>query len=179
MPKRNKNKKSHKNKSRHSSSHKDTSSRNNTSSHGMSKSQQSTLYYILGAFVLILAFSAFFIYLPQIRSKFGFTDSTTVDPATLRGHRARLRRLYEKYNPNKLDEIDDILLKYRGKEKELFKKLYNKYVKPNKKVRAKKREEDREKKRRKRGGIDDDDIIPNDETEEEAAARRRRKKRKK
>eukprot|EP00483_Globobulimina_turgida_P008069 UN08085 len=120
--------------------------------------------------MVIFLFCAFFIYLPKIRTMFGFAD-TSIDPATLRGYRARLRRLYEKYNPNKLDEIDDILLKYRGREKQLFKKLHKKYVKPN----IKKRKVDREKRKRKRAALNDD-IIPENETEEETAARRRRKK---
>merc|ERR1712154_693061 len=116
----------------------------------------------------IFLFCAFFIYLPQIRAIFGFADNS-IDPAKLRGYRARLNKLYGKYNPNKLDEIDEILLKYRGREKELFKKLHLKYVKPNKKVKDKERKE----RRRRRGN---DDIIPENETEEEAAIRRRRKK---
>merc|ERR1712173_585463 len=92
-----------------------------------------------------------------------------IDPAKLRGYRARLNKLYSKYNPNKLDEIDEILLKYRGREKELFKKLHLKYVKTNKKVKEKERNERRSTRR-------NDDIIPENETEEEAAIRRRRKK---
>lgn len=166
MPKRSGKKRSHnKSKSRN------TSNNSSSSSHGISKSQQSTLYYFTGAFCLIFLFCAFFIYLPQMRAIFGFAD-TSIDPAKLRGYRARLNKLYSKYNPNKLDEIDDILLKYRGREKELFKKLHLKYVKPNKKV----RDEQRKEKRRKRKFGDDDDVIPENETEEEAAIRRRKKK---
>eukprot|EP01083_Nonionella_stella_P173894 601205_1 len=171
MPKRKK--KAHKSKSRHSH----TASSPKKASYAIPKNQQSTLYYFGAAFALIFLFCAFFIYLPTIRSALGFANKS-IDPAALRGHRARLRRLYEKYNPNKLDEMEDILEKYRGREKELFKKLHKKYVKPNKKVREKERKERREKKRRRRAGIEDedDDRIPNDETDEEAAARRRRKK---
>eukprot|EP00484_Ammonia_sp_Unknown_P020704 CAMPEP_0197022986 /NCGR_PEP_ID=MMETSP1384-20130603/3778_1 /TAXON_ID=29189 /ORGANISM="Ammonia sp." /LENGTH=238 /DNA_ID=CAMNT_0042451119 /DNA_START=24 /DNA_END=740 /DNA_ORIENTATION=+ len=144
-------------------------------SYGSSRSQQSTFYYIAGAFAFMFLFAAFFIYLPSIRRAFGFAD-TSVDPAVLRGHRTRLKKLYEKYNPNKLDEIDEILEKYRGREKELFKAMHKKYVKPNRKIRDKGREEERARKRRQRMGLTDDDIIPDDETEEEAAQRRRRKK---
>ena len=140
----------------------------------LSKSQQSTLYYFAGAFALIFLFCAFFIYLPTIRRSLGFADNS-VDPAVLRGYRARLRKIYERYNPNKLDEIEDILVKYRGREKELFKALHKKYVIPNRKVKDKRDKERKEKKRKKRR-MEDDDYIPDDETEEEAAARRRRKK---
>merc|ERR1712013_113480 len=139
-----------------------------------SKSQKSTLYYLLGAFALVFAFCAFFIYLPQIRSALGL--SASVDPATLRGYRARLKRLYSKYNPSKLDDIDSTLEKWRGREKALFKALHKKYVKPNKKVKDGERQRKREERRKRKLGIDPDDEIPEGETEEEAAKRRRRRK---
>jgi len=180
MPKRKQKKGSHKNKSRNNPQQNESSRKQGQSqSYGISKSQQSTVYYFLGGFALIFLFCAFFIYLPQLRAMLGFADKNYVDPATMRGYRTRLKRLYEKYNPNKLDSMEEILLKYRGREKELFKKLHQKYVRPNKKVRDKKRREKREKKRRQRAGLDDDDlddINRDDETEEEAAIRRRRKK---
>jgi cyclophilin family peptidyl-prolyl cis-trans isomerase len=42
-------------------------------------------------------------------------------------HRERLVAFYEKYNPSKLDTVDATLLKYQGKEEEMFRKLEQKY----------------------------------------------------
>merc|ERR1712173_322568 len=96
-----------------------------------------------------------------------------IDPAKLRGYRARLNKLYSKYNPNKLDEIDEILLKYRGREKELFKKLHLKYVKPNKKVKEKERQRRKEKRKKDRNG---EDYYDDDEFDEDGKRRNKYKK---
>ena len=42
-------------------------------------------------------------------------------------YRARLVRFYEKYAPDKLDGVDDLLAKSKGKEEKLFAKLVEKY----------------------------------------------------
>ena len=42
-------------------------------------------------------------------------------------HRQRLLDFYERYNPEKLGEIDTILAKFKGREDTLFKKLKEKY----------------------------------------------------
>eukprot|EP00485_Elphidium_margaritaceum_P002824 CAMPEP_0202700588 /NCGR_PEP_ID=MMETSP1385-20130828/13766_1 /ASSEMBLY_ACC=CAM_ASM_000861 /TAXON_ID=933848 /ORGANISM="Elphidium margaritaceum" /LENGTH=237 /DNA_ID=CAMNT_0049357805 /DNA_START=55 /DNA_END=768 /DNA_ORIENTATION=- len=169
MPKR---KAQHK---RSSGGHKPSKSSSTSSAHvghdQSTSSSKSTIYYIAGAIAMVALFAAFFIYLPSIRRTFGFQD-TSIDPAMLRGYRARLRKFYEKYNPEKLDEIDDILEKYRGKEKTLFRVLRNKYEKERKKA----DKERQRKKDRQRRGVDNDDYIPENESEEEAALRRRSKK---
>lgn len=48
-------------------------------------------------------------------------------PVEEKNHRDRLVAFYNKYNPDKLSEIDTILEKFKGKEASLFKKLKNKY----------------------------------------------------
>jgi cyclophilin family peptidyl-prolyl cis-trans isomerase len=52
--------------------------------------------------------------------------STTTDTGT--SHRDRLLDFYKKYNPGKIDSVDETLASYRGKEDSLFLKLENKYV---------------------------------------------------
>lgn len=42
-------------------------------------------------------------------------------------NRSRLHAFYSKYNPEKIDEIDTVLLKYKGKEDTLFQALIRKY----------------------------------------------------
>ena len=133
--------------------------------------------YLVCALVLVFLFSAFFIFLDPIRRQFGLSSRNDIDPASYRYHRSRLQRLYEKYNPSKLDEIDSILEKWRGKEKQLFKTLHNKYVKPNKAKKEKEKKQkqkDRESKRYDKEGNEIPDY--NNETPEQASARRRREK---
>jgi cyclophilin family peptidyl-prolyl cis-trans isomerase len=43
-------------------------------------------------------------------------------------YRDRLSEFYKQYNPSKLDTVDATLLKFQGKEEELFEKLDKKYV---------------------------------------------------
>ena len=106
--------------------------------------------YLICILLLIFLFSSFFIFLDPIRRQLGFSSSSDIDPSKLRGYRTRLRKLYEKYNPDKLSEIDDILLKWRGKEKELFKILHHKYVKKNKEQKEKERKERKERKKKEK-----------------------------
>ena len=44
-------------------------------------------------------------------------------------HKDRLIEFYKKYNPDKLDKVDDTLASFKGKEDVLFRKLEDKYVK--------------------------------------------------
>jgi cyclophilin family peptidyl-prolyl cis-trans isomerase len=46
-------------------------------------------------------------------------------------YKTRLIKFYEKYNPSKIDTVDSTLIKYIGKEEEMFRKLESKYVKPS------------------------------------------------
>jgi hypothetical protein len=39
--------------------------------------------------------------------------------------------IYKEHNPSKLSEVDTLLAKYSGREKELINRLVAKYVKPN------------------------------------------------
>jgi cyclophilin family peptidyl-prolyl cis-trans isomerase len=69
---------------------------------------------------------------PPISTK----DPTPFDTSTKKifndtdgNYRTRLMEFYKKYNPSKLDTIDETLQKYTGKEEELFQKLATKYAK--------------------------------------------------
>ncbi|CAB9525509.1 cis-trans isomerase [Seminavis robusta] len=44
-------------------------------------------------------------------------------------HRKRLIDFYQQYNPSKLDTVEETLVKFQGKETELFEKLKKKYIK--------------------------------------------------
>ena len=79
----------------------------------------------------------------------------------VKAYRTRLQRFYEKYNPEKLNEIDETLDKWKGKEKKLFNALHKKY-------KGKKRKDKKKKGRKSR----------DEETEEEAGIRRREEKEK-
>jgi hypothetical protein len=52
------------------------------------------------------------------------TSSSTVKTETLK---EKIRDFYRQYNPTKLDSVDEILLKYQGKEEMLLKKLHKQY----------------------------------------------------
>jgi cyclophilin family peptidyl-prolyl cis-trans isomerase len=54
-------------------------------------------------------------------------DGDSAKPST---HRQRLIEFYEKYNREKLNSVDSTLEKFKGKEGEMFAKLYKKYVNP-------------------------------------------------
>merc|ERR550534_801846 len=59
----------------------------------------------------------------------------------MRGYRSRLRRFYEKHKPEDIDKVEETLEKW--KEKQLFKKLHEKYVKPKKDAEKKRKEEEK------------------------------------
>jgi hypothetical protein len=61
---------------------------------------------------------------------FGGAGDSTSDDAPINDvdYKAQLIDFYKKYNPEKLDTVDSTLAKYRGKEKELFQKLQEKYT---------------------------------------------------
>ena len=181
-----KNKKKKKNKHRSNNSggggNNNNNNNNNTSRSSLlqlfsSKDKKPVTYLLLFLFLFLL-FGSFFIFLDPIRSKLGFGSSSShdIDPAKLRHYRARLKSLYQKYNESKLDEIDDILLKWRGKEDILLKQVRKKYATPKNKE---KRQREKENKNKNRKRYDSDgNYIPdyNNETPEEASARRRKEK---
>eukprot|EP00947_MAST-08B_sp_MAST-8B-sp1_P003660 g3660.t1 len=49
-------------------------------------------------------------------------------------YREQLEALYEVHNPDKLDTIDALLKKYKGKERSLIRKVKKKYAKKKKKT---------------------------------------------
>jgi peptidylprolyl isomerase len=61
---------------------------------------------------------------------FGGAGDSTSDDAPINDvdYKAQLIDFYKKYNPEKLDTVDSTLAKYKGKEKELFQKLQEKYT---------------------------------------------------
>ena len=62
-----------------------------------------------------------------------FSSTTSTDPSVIKPqdtYRQRLIEFYQKYNPEKLNSVDDTLEKFKGKEEEMFTKLYSKYVHP-------------------------------------------------
>ena len=174
MPRNKKGKKKGKHKSNTSRGHSSKSSQKSSFSRffDFSSKDRKPVTYLLWFLLLFFIFGTFFVFLEPIRAKLGF-GSNDISPSKLRHYRARLKNLYEKYNPSKLDEIDSILEKWRGKEKQLFKQLHKKYVKPNKEKREKEREKNKNRKR-----DSDGNYIPdyNNETPEEASARRRKEK---
>jgi len=157
-----------------------------------SKQLSQTLKYLGIFLVVVIIFSSVIVYQKQIRKFFGIKNAPKpVDEATLRGYHTRLRKLYEKYAPEKLDEgldLDDVLAKWRGKEKQLFKTLHEKYVKPAKAEEKRRKEEEknlspeermrrqkeREREKRRKERREERDI--DDEEELEALKKKKKKK---
>jgi len=67
-------------------------------------------------------------------AKVSSPKSGPVRPAVMsqpvRSHKAVLLEYFTKVNPSKMGNIDKLLWSYKGKEKELYKKLEQKYGQP-------------------------------------------------
>ena len=56
------------------------------------------------------------------------TFSTAIAPSIFSiDYKSKLTKFYDEYNPSKVSTVDSTLEKYKGREKELFAKLYQKY----------------------------------------------------
>ncbi|CAJ1961685.1 unnamed protein product [Cylindrotheca closterium] len=70
---------------------------------------------------------------PPMASKaptpFGGVSTSSTSSGSSTSHKERLFEFYKKHNPSKLDTVDATLLKYKGKEDEMFQKLEAKYNK--------------------------------------------------
>eukprot|EP00494_Astrolonche_serrata_P020708 UN20937 len=59
-----------------------------------------------------------FVYQGKIRRALGIKRTPkAVDEKTMQGYRTRLRKFYEKHYPDKIDEVEETLAKWKGKEK--------------------------------------------------------------
>eukprot|EP00929_Paragymnodinium_shiwhaense_P015651 TRINITY_DN12374_c0_g1_i6.p1 TRINITY_DN12374_c0_g1~~TRINITY_DN12374_c0_g1_i6.p1 ORF type:complete len:544 (+),score=110.93 TRINITY_DN12374_c0_g1_i6:171-1802(+) len=68
---------------------------------------------------------------PPVRESSAPPAPANTTPASASGSqswRSRIGSMYERFNPQKLPELDDILAKYRGAEAELYEALRDKYV---------------------------------------------------
>ena len=48
-------------------------------------------------------------------------------PRKRKTHRAKIEEIYKQFNPSKLDQIDELMVKYEGKESQLLKAIQQKY----------------------------------------------------
>jgi len=110
----------------------------------LSKNAQAFLKYAFIALIIIALVSSLFVYQVQIRKFLGIKNKPKpVDEKTLKAYRTRLTKFYEKHNPDKLGEVEETLEQWKGKEKLLFKKLHQKYVKPKKEEEKRRKEEEK------------------------------------
>merc|ERR1719206_1276220 len=88
--------------------------------------------------------TAVFVNQGKIRKMFGIKKAAKpVSEEKMQGYRTRLRKFYEKHKPEDIDKVDETLEKWAGKEKLLFKKLHEKYVKPKKEADKRRKEEEK------------------------------------
>ncbi|GLE10674.1 hypothetical protein PINS_up022891 [Pythium insidiosum] len=67
---------------------------------------------------------------PSQSTKTAPTSTTSAKSSTSDSFRDRLVAFYTKHNPEKLSTVDATLVRFEGKEEELFAKLHEKYVAP-------------------------------------------------
>ena len=66
-----------------------------------------------------------------IKEKANNSDTNNKQKKNELSYRERLIVFYEKYNPSKIKEIDATLIKFKGREEEMFRKLQKKYINPS------------------------------------------------
>ena len=57
----------------------------------------------------------------------GRSDSEEIDTTDVAAVKAKVRAMYEKYNPEKLEKLDTIMFRYKGRESDLLRDLEDKY----------------------------------------------------
>ncbi|TMW57018.1 hypothetical protein Poli38472_002943 [Pythium oligandrum] len=65
---------------------------------------------------------------PTLKSDADPTSSKPETSAQGESHRDRLTAFYKKYNPSKLNDVDATLERFKGREEEMFAKLFEKYA---------------------------------------------------